>query len=117
MRIIEDDELHGMKNIGHIVANTLQIMSKAVEAGMTTRELYEVGDGLRERGSALSAPRSTCDFPGTTCISVDEKVAQGIPGDRVIAQGDLVNIDVSASKAGFFADTGAPFRVPPMRLA
>jgi len=38
MRIIEDDELHGMKNIGHIVANTLQIMSKAVEACMTTRE-------------------------------------------------------------------------------
>jgi len=48
---------------------------------------------------------------------VDEKIAHGIPGDRLIAQGDLVNIDVSASKAGFFANTGAPFRVLPMRLA
>ncbi|MDV2687487.1 M24 family metallopeptidase, partial [Alkalihalophilus lindianensis] len=46
------------------------------------------------------------DFPGHTCISVNEEVAHGIPGDRVIQEGDLVNIDVSGSKNGYFADTG-----------
>lgn len=61
-------------------------------------------------------PRSSAyAFPGATCISVNEEIAHGIPGDRIIAAGDLVNIDVSASKDGYFADTGATFRVPPAR--
>lgn len=115
MTITKEDELDGMRVIGRIVANTLQIMSRAIEPGMTTRELDEIGREILEREGALSAPKSTYDFPGTTCISVNEEIAHGVPGDRVIAKGDLVNIDVSASKSGFFADTGATFRVPPMR--
>lgn len=117
MTITKDDELDGMKAIGRIVANTLKVMSKALEPGMTTRELDEIGRAMLEREGALSAPKSTYGFPGTTCISVNEEIAHGIPGDRVIAKGDLVNIDVSASKAGFFADTGASFRVVPVRAS
>lgn len=115
MTITKEDELVGLKEIGRIVANTMQAMAKAMEPGMTTRELDDVGRVLLERDGALSAPQSTYDFPGTTCISVNEEIAHGIPGGRVIAQGDLVNIDVSASKNGFFADTGASFRVAPVR--
>src|SRR5690606_14432127 len=54
-------------------------------------------------------------FPGATCISVNEEIAHGVPGPRVLAPGDLVNIDVSAEKGGYFADTGASFVVPPAR--
>jgi methionyl aminopeptidase len=115
MTITKEDELDGMKTIGRIVANTLKVMSKALEPGMTTRELDEIGREVLEQEGALSAPKSTYGFPGTTCISVNEEIAHGIPGERVIASGDLVNIDVSASKAGFFADTGATFRVPTVR--
>ena len=114
MTITKQDELDGLKDIGRIVANTLQAMAKAMEPGMTTRELDEIGRALLEREGARSAPQSTYDFPGTTCISVNEEIAHGIPGDRVIARGDLVNIDVSASKLGYFADTGATFRVGPV---
>lgn len=114
MTITREDELDGLKAIGRVVANTLKVMSDALEPGMTTRELDEIGREVLERDGALSAPKSTYGFPGTTCISVNEEIAHGIPGDRVIAAGDLVNIDVSASKAGFFADTGATFRVPPV---
>jgi len=117
MTITKEDELDGMKAIGRIVADTLKVMSNALEPGMTTRELDEIGRGMLEREGALSAPKSTYGFPGTTCISVNEEIAHGIPGDRVIAKGDLVNIDVSASKAGFFADTGASFRVVPVRAS
>lgn len=117
MTITKEDELDGMKAIGRIVANTLKLMSNALEPGMTTRELDEIGHEFLEREGALSAPKSTYNFPGTTCISVNEEIAHGIPGDRVIAKGDLVNIDVSASKAGFFADTGASFRVAPVRAS
>ncbi|MDB6453693.1 type I methionyl aminopeptidase [Falsirhodobacter sp. 20TX0035] len=115
MTITKDDELVGLKAIGRIVANTLRIISNAIEPGITTRELDEIGREGLEREGAQSAPKSTYDFPGTTCISVNEEIAHGIPGGRVIAPGDLVNIDVSASKNGFFADTGATFRVAPVR--
>ena len=115
MTITHEDELDGLRVIGRIVANTMQAMAKAIEPGMTTRELDDIGSALLEREGAVSAPQSTYDFPGATCISVNEEIAHGIPGDRKIAPGDLVNIDVSASKNGYFADTGATFRVAPTR--
>ncbi|MDT0684002.1 type I methionyl aminopeptidase [Roseicyclus sp. F158] len=109
MTIEHQDELDAMRIIGRIVADTMQAMATAMEPGMTTRELDGIGSEMLEREGALSAPRTSYDFPGATCISVGEQVAHGIPGDRVIAEGDLVNIDVSASKDGYYADTGATF--------
>ncbi|WP_417722177.1 type I methionyl aminopeptidase [Salipiger sp.] len=114
MTITQQDELDGLKEIGRIVANTLQAMARAMEPGMTTRELDEIGRACLDRAGAVSAPQAVYDFPGTTCISVNEEIAHGIPGPRRIAAGDLVNIDVSASKNGLFADTGASFRVGPV---
>lgn len=115
MTITHEDELDGLREIGRIVANTLQAMGAVLEPGMTTGELDAMGRALLEREGALSAPQSAYGFPGATCISVNEDIAHGIPGPRRIARGDLLNIDVSASKNGYFADTGASFRVPPMR--
>lgn len=109
MTITHQDELDGLRKIGRIVANTLQSMAAAMEPGMTTRELDRIGQALLEREGAVSAPRATYDFPGTTCISVNEEIAHGIPGERKLADGDLVNIDVSASLDSYFADTGASF--------
>jgi methionyl aminopeptidase len=115
MTITNQDDLDGLAEIGRIVATTMHGMAKAMEPGMTTRELDEIGRRLLEREGARSAPESAYGFPGATCISVNEEVAHGIPGERVIAAGDLVNIDVSAGKDGYVADTGATFRVPPVR--
>lgn len=111
MTITKDDELQGLKVIGRIVANTLQAMARAMEPGMTTQELDAIGRALLARDGALPAPETTYGFPGATCISVNEEIAHGIPGPRVLRAGDLVNIDVSASKNGYFADTGASFRL------
>lgn len=117
MIVTDETELAALRRIGRIVADTMHGMARALEPGITTRELDEIGRALLEREGALSAPETTYQFPGATCISVNEEVAHGIPGDRVIRPGDLVNIDVSASKDGFFADTGATFRVPPSLAA
>jgi methionyl aminopeptidase len=114
MTITNEGDLDGLKDIGRVVANTLHAMARAMEPGMTTRELDGIGRALLEREGATPAPEAAYGFPGATCISVNEEVAHGIPGDRVLAAGDLANIDVSASKGGLFADTGASFRVPPV---
>ena len=114
MTITNDDELQGLREIGRIVADTLAAMGKALEPGITTAELDAIGREMLDKHGALSAPETVYGFPGATCISINEEVAHGIPGERRIMAGDLVNIDVSAEKAGYFSDTGASFTVPPV---
>lgn len=109
MVISSEEELDKLKDIGRICGRAVKIMAEAMEPGMTTRELDAIGRKFLEMEGAESAPEFCYQFPGATCISVNEEVAHGIPGDRVLASGDLINIDVSAVKAGFFGDTGASF--------
>ncbi len=113
MTIDNDNDLEALKHIGAIVARTLTAMGKALEPGMTTRELDEIGRLMLEAEGARPAPALTYNFPGATCISVFPDIAHGIPGERVLKAGDLVNIDVSAEKGGYFADTGSSFVMAP----
>ncbi|AEQ51461.1 type I methionyl aminopeptidase [Pelagibacterium halotolerans] len=113
MTITSEEELERLKAIGRICAIARDTMASALEPGMTTRELDDIGRKVLDDHGARSAPEVTYQFPGATCISVNEEVAHGIPGSRVINAGDLVNIDVSAEKDGIFADTGASYIVPP----
>lgn len=113
MTIGSEEELEKLKTAGRVVARTLAAMGKALEPGITTRELDQLGRKMLEEAGARSAPELTYSFPGATCISIGPDVAHGIPDDRKVAAGDLVNIDVSAEVDGFFADTGASFAVPP----
>ncbi|MDI7860797.1 type I methionyl aminopeptidase [Rhizobiaceae bacterium n13] len=115
MVISSEDELAKLKEIGRICATALKSMGEALEPGITTAELDRIGRKILEDAGAQSAPEFCYQFPGATCISVNEEVAHGIPGERVIKAGDLVNIDVSAVKDGFFSDTGASFAVPPVK--
>jgi methionyl aminopeptidase len=102
-----------LKAVGRIVSAVLHGMLDAIEPGMTTRELDDIGRRLLEQHGARSAPQVVYDFPGSTCISVNEEAAHGVPGDRVIRPCDIVNVDVSAELAGYFADTGGTRVVPP----
>ncbi len=114
MTIGNEDELEKLRHVGGVVARTLQAMGAALEPGMTTRELDQIGRALLEREGARSAPELTYGFPGATCISIGPDVAHGIPDDRKVKAGGLINIDVSAEIDGFFGDTGASFAVPPV---
>jgi methionyl aminopeptidase len=114
MTIGSEEELEKLKAAGRVVARTLKAMGEALEPGITTRELDQIGRRLLEAEGARSAPELTYNFPGATCISVGPDVAHGIPDDRKVQAGDLINIDVSAELDGFFGDTGASFAVPPV---
>jgi methionyl aminopeptidase len=106
-----EEDIQSLKEIGKIVASIREEMVKRTVSGITTNELDEIAGSLFEKAGAISAPKGEYDFPGFTCISVNKEVAHGIPGNRVIRDGDLVNIDVSGSKNGYFADTGISFVV------
>lgn len=114
MTIESQHDVDGVLKTGRIVAHVRDAMLKAIEPGMTTAELDQLGAQLLESFGARSAPRVTYNFPGATCISVNEEAAHGIPGPRKIQAGDIVNVDVSAEFDGYFADTGGTIVVPPV---
>lgn len=113
MTIETQDDVVALQRIGRIVSLVLHRMLDAAQPGMSTRELDRIGAGLLEQHGARSAPQLTYDFPGATCISINEEAAHGIPGERLIRAGDVLNVDVSAELGGYFADTGGTVVVPP----
>lgn len=110
MSITEKFELIGMQKAGEAVACTLKEMTRYAKPGMTTKELDDYGAKILSGYGAKSAPYLTYGFPGCTCISVDREFCHGIPsGKRVLKEGDIINIDVSAELDGFWADNGGSF--------
>jgi methionyl aminopeptidase len=114
MTVENQADVDGILRVGRVVASVRDSMLRAIEPGMTTAELDELGDELLDSAGASSAPKATYNFPGATCISVNQEAAHGVPGERVIQAGDIVNVDVSAELDGYFADTGGTIVVPPV---
>ncbi|MDC8106724.1 type I methionyl aminopeptidase [Chryseobacterium sp. PTM-20240506] len=110
MSITNESELIGMQKASEAVAYTLKEMTNYAQPGMTTKELDEFGAKILSDFGAKSAPYLTYGFPGWTCISIDNEFCHGIPTEeRVLKEGDLINIDVSAELNGFWADNGGSF--------
>ncbi len=118
MQIESEKDLRGIKRIGEICALTLKLMLDSAEAGMSTRDLDDIGRDFLLKMGANSAPIQAYGFPGYTCISLNDEAAHGIPRkDRFIRPGDLLNVDVSAVLEGYWGDTGATIIVPPTQPA
>lgn len=116
MKIESAADLRGMKRIGEICGLTLKLMLDCAEAGMSTRDLDDIGRDFLLKAGAVSAPIQAYEFPGYTCISLNDEAAHGVPRkDRFIQAGDLLNVDVSAVLEGYWGDTGATIIVPPAR--
>lgn len=110
MSITTEAEFIGMQQASKAVAYTLRQMINYARPGMSTKELDEYGSEVLAGFGAKSAPYLTYGFPGWTCISVDNEFCHGIPSEqRILKEGDLINIDVSAELNGFWADNGASF--------
>ncbi|WP_324674532.1 type I methionyl aminopeptidase [Hymenobacter sp. GOD-10R] len=110
MSIASESDLLGMQKISEAVGLTLKHMREYAQPGMTAKQLDEYGGKLLQDLGAKSAPRLTYGFPGWTCISVNQEVAHGIPSaHKVLQEGDLINIDVSAELDGFWSDNGGSF--------
>ncbi len=110
MSITKEAELIAMQKASEAVACTLKEMRNYARPGMTTKELDDYGANILSGFGAKSAPLLTYGFPGCTCISVNTEFCHGIPSDkRILKEGDLVNIDVSAELNGFWSDNGGSF--------
>ena len=112
MIIKTEEQLEKMKEIGFICATIRDEMKKKAVPGVSTKELDNIAKELFEKYGAKSAPITEYDFPGYTCISLNYQAAHGIPSStKILKDGDLLNIDVSGCKDGYYADTGISFVV------
>lgn len=110
MIIEAEADLQGMKKVASVVGETLKRMREHAKVGMSTKELDDFGAEILQSYGAESAPIREYDFPGWTCISINDAAAHGVPSDKLILQeGDMVNIDVSAVLDGYFGDNGGSF--------
>lgn len=107
MIVKSEEDIKQLKAIGHVCAMTLKTMMESAKPGMSTLELDNIGKEFLEKEGAQSAPMAMYQFPGATCISVSPVIAHGIPNNRILREGELINIDVSAEMNGYYGDTGA----------
>jgi methionyl aminopeptidase len=114
MSVDSPEDLEGLRRAGALAAEVLAAMRDAVAPGVSTAELDALAAERMRAAGARSAPIVTYDFPGATCISVNDEVVHGIPGPRRLRAGDLVKLDVSLELDGFFADTATTVAVAPV---
>lgn len=117
MSVETERDLEGLKAIGRIVAETLRLMRDHAAPGVTTGRLDRMARRYLKRHRARPAPELTYGYPGATCISINDEAAHGIPGDRRLEPGDVVKLDVSAEKDGYFADAAITVGVAPISKA
>ena len=103
-------EITLMREAGKIVGEVLAVLSEKAKVGVTTRELDEIAEATIRRHKAIPAfkgyggARNRPAFPATICASINDEVVHGIPGPRILKDGDIISIDVGAERNGYFGD-------------
>jgi methionyl aminopeptidase len=116
MTVSSHSDLAGMQRVGQLVARTIAHMRAAVRPGLTTAELDLIGGQFARSHGARSAPQLTYDFPGFNCLSVNDEIVHGVPGERVLREGDVVKLDVTLELDGYMADSAVTVVIPPVSL-
>ena len=117
MRLIKTlDEIKGIKKANQIIAKIYaDIIPPYLKAGITTREIDKIiDDYIRSCGArpaCIGVEGFYGPFPSATCISVNEEVVHGIPGDRVIKDGDIVSLDIVTELGGYYGDSAKTFAI------
>ena len=104
-------EIELMRQAGRVVANAIAEIKASVAPGMTTQDLDDIAAAEIERQGAKPAFKGYLGFPATICASVNEEIVHGIPGSRVIKDGDMVSVDVGAIIEGYHSDHAVTFGV------
>jgi methionyl aminopeptidase len=115
MSIQDYAELLALKEVGRIVQLAIAAMATGIRAGISTRELADIGGKVMRQNGARSAPALVYGFPGDVLISLNDEAVHGIPSEsRKIRAGDLVKLDVTFEKNGYMADAAITIPVEPV---
>lgn len=106
-----DAQINLMRRAGKIVAETLEFVEKNLKPGMMTAEIDRIAEEFILSKGAKPAFKGYHGFPAATCISIDDEVVHGIPGKRVLVEGQIVSVDLGAIFDGFYGDSARTFPI------
>ncbi len=104
-------DFEGMRRAGRLAAEVLDVMADCVKPGVTTLELNDICHKMIVDAGAIPAPLNYRGFPKSVCTSVNHVICHGIPDERKLKDGDIVNIDVTVIVDGWHGDTNRTYWV------
>ena len=108
------EEIDAIRAAARLVARTLAMLGREVRPGITTRKLDELAESFILEHGARPAFKGYRGFPASICPSINDEVVHGIPGERTLAEGDIVGMDVGVEKDGYYGDAAFTFAVGPV---
>ena len=107
-------EIEIIRANGRILARTLELFGEKIKPGVRTKELDRLAEDFIRREGAYPAFKGYREYPASICISIDNEVVHGIPGERMIEEGQLVSVDIGVFKDNYYADGAFTFAVEPV---
>ncbi|UCF58139.1 MAG: type I methionyl aminopeptidase [Deltaproteobacteria bacterium] len=111
IRLKEKADIEPIKRAGRLAIATLQLVEELIKPGITTDDVNTLVHEFTIQNGAVPAPLNYRGFPKSVCISVNEEICHGIPTERVLRDGDIVNVDVTPKLNGYYADASKTFFV------
>jgi len=111
IRLKEKAHVKGIRRAGRLVLKTLSLVEAEIRPGITTDSINSFVHEFTTKNGAIPAPLNYRGFPKSSCVSVNEVICHGIPGERVLRDGDIVNVDVTSILNGYYADANKTFFV------
>jgi len=111
IRVKQEEDIEGIRRAGRLALEMLDRVESRLKPGMMTDEINTLVHELTTGRGAVPAPLNYRGFPKSVCVSVNEVICHGIPGSRVLREGDIVNVDVTPILNGYYADVSKTFFV------
>jgi methionyl aminopeptidase len=111
IRLKEKKDIEGIRKAGKLVLAALDLAEAAIGPGVKTEEINTLVHEFTVKNKAVPAPLHYRGYPKSVCVSVNEVICHGIPGDRILNEGDIVNVDVTTILDGYYADANKTFFV------
>jgi methionyl aminopeptidase len=111
IRLKTEQDVAGIRRAGRVVIDTLDLVERHLAPGITTESINTLVHEYTLEHGGTPAPLNYRGFPKSVCVSVNEVICHGIPGDRILEDGDIVNVDVTTILDGYYADANRTFFV------
>lgn len=111
IRLKNNQDIEKLRRVGKLVVDTLDMVEKKLYAGMKTEKINDLVHEYTISHGAIPAPLNYRGFPKSVCVSINEVICHGIPGERTLAGGDIVNVDVTSILDGYYADASKTYLV------
>jgi methionyl aminopeptidase len=107
----DEADIEAIKKAGRLALKTLALVEELIKPGIKTDDINTLVHNHTIKNGAVPAPLNYRGFPKSVCVSVNEEICHGIPGDRILKDGDIVNVDITPKLNGYYADVNKTFFV------